>query len=158
MSDFVDLSAVQAAPDPEIELIEPGTYPVTIIEASHSASAVKGTPCIKVKCEVASGSSKGRVLFDSWWLTPGAKGMLIGRFKSVGLDLNALPPSFAPAQLIGRRALVQVEHEEYVTDAGREGKSARIRRWSTDPDANNDTSVASDPLAPTAPVEDDLPW
>jgi hypothetical protein len=157
LSDYVDLSAVQAAPDPEVELIEPGTYPVTIIEASHAVSAVKGTPCIKIKCEVATGTSKGRVLFDSWWLTPGAKGMLIGRFKSVGLDLNALPPSFAPASLIGRRALVQVEHEEYVTDAGMTGKSARLKRWNADPAAGNDTSVASDPLAPVAPSED-LPW
>lgn len=162
MTDTVDLSAVQAAPDPTSDLLEPGTYPVTIIDAQHSASAIKGTPCIKVKAEISTGESKGRVVFDSWWLTPGAKGMLIGRFKAVGLDLNALPPSFAPAELIGRHAVVVTELEDYIKRDNEMGKAVRVRRWSEDPERRNDASVASDPLAPapqvTATPDDDLPW
>ena len=162
MTDTVDLSAVQAAPDPTSDLLEPGTYPVTIIAAKRGESPKKKTPCIKVTAEIATGPSKGRVVFDDWWLTPGAVGMVKDRFKACGLDYKALPPSFVTSNLVGRHAIVYVKHEDWINDSNETVTRAKPASWKPDPDRPNDTSVASDPLAPAAQVtatpDDDLPW
>lgn len=168
MTDTVDLSAVQAAPDPESKLLEPGTYPVTIIDAKKKTAGT-GTEYINITAAISSGPERDRVVWDKWWLSAGAKKILTERFAAVGLDLAALPPSFAYKSLEGLHGIVVTYHEDYETyDVGLKRNvtktASRVRRWYPDPSRPNDgsapqTPAPQDPLAPAAPAPtDDVPF
>ena len=64
-----DLSAVEEeAPK---TLIQPGTYAVIVTDAEEKTAST-GTEGIGLDLEIREGSEKGRVIWDTAWVTPKA--------------------------------------------------------------------------------------
>lgn len=139
--DIIDLTPIQQAPEPEkkaFEPLEPGTYQVTIIDAEKRVSSQKKTPSINIRAEIATGNQKGRLIFDDWWLTEGAKAMLRDRLGAVGIDMDNLTEPFRVSDLIGRHALVGTYIEDWVNGDGTTSRKAKVRWWKADDERPND--------------------
>ena len=143
-----DLSQV-AEDDAPRTLIAPGTYSVIVTDAEERIAST-GTPGISMELEIAEGSDKGRAIWDSVWVTEKA----MWRVKKLLLALRYEVPEgefdLNPAELIGRRMFVGVDHEEY------DGKT-RVRVVEMLP--NEDWDPANiEPPKPFEKADDGIPF
>jgi hypothetical protein len=123
--------------EPVTTLIAPGTYAVIVTDAEERTAST-GTEGVQLDLEIVEGSDKGRGLWDTCWITPKA----MWRVKQVLSALQYPIPEgefdLNPADLIGRRMFVAVEHEEY------DGKTRAVVKDHT-LDASWDGVVAQKP-------------
>lgn len=144
------LKDVKNAPDekPDYTPVPPGTYPVMVVDA-EPRTARTGTEGVGMKLEILEGKEKGRILFDSLWLTEKAAWRVWAVLGALGFDRETVDDDVPEVALIGRRAAVLVEHEVYEANDGTTKVRATVREWAEHPDG---------PGNPPAPKVDDVPF
>ena len=142
-----DLSQVEDDAAPRT-LIAPGTYSVIVTDAQERTAST-GTEGIGLELEIAEGSDKGRAIWDNVWVTEKAMWRVKALFKALRYEYPEGEFELDPAELIGRRMFVGVDHEEY------DGK-VRVRVQEMLP--NEDWDPANiEPPKPFEKAEDGIP-
>jgi hypothetical protein len=116
----------------EAELLPEGTYDVTVKEAKVKSSSEGSKPQLQVQFVIDGPSGVGRKLTNTFTVSAesaGAMRAFFGQMAALGLGsdfwsanpVNPLPE--AARQVIGRKATVDVEHNEY------KGRTSARVRW-----------------------------
>jgi hypothetical protein len=98
--------------EPTSTLVPEGTYAVIVTDAEEKTSS-KGTPGIGLDLEITEGSEKGRAVWDTAWVTEKAMWRVKKVLSALKYEIPEGEFDLNTADLIGRRAFVSVEHEEY---------------------------------------------
>jgi hypothetical protein len=134
----------EVSDEPTSTLVAPGTYSVVVTDAEERVAST-GRQGIGFDLEIVEGPQKGRAVWDTCWLSEKA----MWRIKKVLSALQYPIPEgefdLNPADLIGRRMFVVVDHEEY------DGKT-RARVVDHTVDGTWDGTVAE------KPAEDGIPF
>ena len=99
--------------------IPEGTYPCECDEVKEKTTR-SGDEMWSVRWSVVSGEYEGRSFFDNLVFSEGAlpRVKLVAK-RVAGLDVDSGPIDFEPDHLVGKRAMIEVEINEYTDDNGK---------------------------------------
>jgi len=158
---------VKAAEKPagDFEPLPPGTYSVQIHEAKEGATSF-GSPYVEVKAEILEGESKGRLVWDKWYLTEKALPYTLLRFEALGVDVDSIRgldlQDYAQKILGWRNARIKTSLRDYtdtdpVTGDPRTRQFVDVKWWEADPERPNKPFEREGAIvAPTTSV--DIPF
>jgi hypothetical protein len=134
----------EVSDEPTSTLVAPGTYSVVVTDAQERVAST-GRQGIGFDLEIVEGPQKGRAVWDTCWLSEKA----MWRIKKVLSALQYPIPEgefdLNPADLIGRRMFVAVEHEEY------DGKVRAVVK-------NHTLDASWDGVVAQKPADDGVPF
>ena len=140
-----DLTKVADEETP-VTLIGPGSYTVTITDATEGQSS-KGTPCIELDMEIMEGEYKGRGLKDWVYVTDAALWRVKQLLSAAQFPFPEGEFDFDPSVLIGRKVNLDVRHEVYNGNVKtRVDEYRQLEGW--DPSQ----------IVPPAPKDDGVPF
>ncbi len=110
------------------ELLDPGSYLVKITEADHVELA--GKDAWKVTAEILEGPNEGRYIWDTIFFTQKAQVRAYLFLSAIGIDVKEFDTDDSE-EALGRKAIVEVEHEEYEDKDGKKRKKNNVtfRGW-----------------------------